>query len=116
MAGTSQSDDHLNANQFDDEGLPGIDENYPPERPWASEDPTFLAGGSETQDDLATRVTREEPEFGGPGERDSVILSGAEGPVDTPDNEPQLLGELGDRDPDAAVSAEDAAMHIEESG
>jgi hypothetical protein len=116
MAGTSQSDDHLNANQFDDEGLPGIDENFPPDRPWAVEDPTLLAGGSEAHDDLATRVTREIPEYGGRAPRDAVILSGADGPVDAADDEPQLIGELGDRDPDAAVSPEDAAMHIEEPG
>ncbi|MFW2381679.1 MAG: hypothetical protein ACN4GZ_07980 [Acidimicrobiales bacterium] len=116
MAGTSQSDDHLNANQFDDEGLPGIDENYPPDHSWAAEDPTFIAGGSETQDDLATRAAREQPEFGGPSDREAVILSGTDGPTDVADEEAQLLGELGDRDPDAAISPEDGAMHIEESG
>lgn len=116
MAGTSQADDHLNANQFDDDGLPGIDENYPPDHAWVSEDPTVSVGGSETQDDLATRVTRENPEFGGRAPRDAVILSGADGPVDAADEEPQLLGELGDRDPDAAISPEDSAMHIEETG
>jgi len=106
--------DRMNANQFDDEGLPGIDKNFPPEHSWGVEDPALVNGGSETMDDLATRVSRENDQI----PTTPVVMAPQSGDPaigDNTDSEKQLLGMEGNPDPDAALSPEEAAMHIEQA-
>ncbi len=109
--------DSLNANQFDDDGLPGIDENYPPEHSWAVEDPALVNGDSETRDDLRTRMSREQPEQPSPPDATvGALISDQGDPQESPgDDNKDATAATGRRDPDAGISAEEAAMHIVET-
>ncbi len=107
----------MNANQFDDEGLPGIDKDFPPENSWGAEDPALL--NSETgQDNLVTRVAREtadEHEGGDAAEVLGLMDPDSGDPAiagDTIDHEAQAVAITGEADPDAGPTAEEAAMHI----
>lgn len=53
----------LDPNGFDDPGLPGLNDTTGV-GPMHSEDPSLLLGGSETRDEIHTRVWREQPEPG----------------------------------------------------
>ncbi len=109
--GYTSTMNNLNANQFDGEGLPGIDEDYPPEHSWAVEDPALVNGGSETPDDLRTRVSRENPDIAPADTTEPAPpLAGTDGV----DDEPQLVADTGMADPDAGSTAEEAAMRIVE--
>ena len=117
---SSQADrptDRMNADQFDDEGLPGIDGQYPPDEAWAVNDPALVSGGSETRDDLRTRVAREQasaverdtetgPALMDPGAGDPAV------PDERVDHESTAVAEVGEGDPDAVVAAEEAALRI----
>lgn len=117
MSSPSDPTDRMNANQFDDEGLPGIDKDFPPENSWGVEDPA-LVNTENAQDNLVTRVAREAAsEHETNIEVDPPILmdqnSGdpaVEG--DVVDDEPQAVATTGRGDPDAGPTAEEAAMHI----
>lgn len=107
----------MNADQFDDEGLPGIDKDFPPENSWGVEDPALL--NSETgQDNLATRVAREKASAHERDDTDEAVVlmepdSGDPAVAgDTVDDEAQAVATTGEGDPDAGPSAEEAAMHI----
>lgn len=113
----SDPSDSMNANQFDDEGLPGIDKDFPPEESWGVEDPALL--NSETgQDNLVTRVAREaasEHARGGDEEALGLMDPDSGDPAvagDTVDDEAQAVASMGESDPDAGPTAEEAAMHI----
>lgn len=101
MRNTGQ--ERLNENQFEDEGLPGIDPNFPPEHSWGSEDQALVNGGSETQDNLVTRLSREVPDAITRTDEDGLVIV---------DGETPMTGTLDDGDPDGGRSAEQAAMHI----
>ena len=101
MRNTGQ--ERLNENQFEDDGLPGIDANFPPEHSWGSEDPALVNGGSETKDNLVTRLSREVP--------DAILRTDDHGLVIV-DGEVPMTGSLDDGDPDGGLSAEQAAMHL----
>ncbi len=113
----SDPSDSLNANQFDEEGLPGIDKDYPPEKSWGAEDPALL--NSDTgQDNLVTRVAREEASerSGRSGDEALGLMDPDSGDPavagDTVDHEAQAVASTGESDPDAGPTAEEAAMHI----
>lgn len=115
----SDPSDRMNANEFDDEGLPGIDKDFPPEKSWGVEDPALL--NSETgQDNLATRVAREAASelTAGPDDEALGLMDPDSGDPavagDTVDHEAQAVATTGERDPDAGPTAEEAAMHIVE--
>lgn len=116
----SKPTESLNANQFEDDGLPGIDKNYPPERPWAVEDPagdpTVVEAGSETRDDLATRRAREQPDIVIPNDPETAPMVSDQGdPQSSPtDDEKQAVAQSGKPDPDAEISPEQRAMHMVE--
>ncbi len=107
MSETGQ--ERLNENQFDDEGLPGIAPDFPPDHSWGVEDPALVNGGSETQDNLVTRLSRENLEHtidgaaGTDGEGMAIVE------IDTP-----MAGISDQGDPDANLSPEQSAMHIVE--
>ncbi|MDH3301176.1 MAG: hypothetical protein OES24_11780 [Acidimicrobiia bacterium] len=113
----SDQSDSMNANQFDDEGLPGIDKDFPPEKSWGAEDPALL--NSETgQDNLVTRVAREaaSEHEAGADEKALGLMDPDSGdpsvPGDTVDHEAQSVATTGESDPDAGPTAEEAAMHV----
>lgn len=112
--------DRMNADEFDDEGLPGIDENYPPEQAWAVNDPALVRGGSETPDDLRTRVAREHASAAdpaaSPADEVPTLMSPSSGDPavegDLVDTEATAVADVGRGDPDAGPAAEEAAVHI----
>lgn len=113
----SDPSDSMNANQFDDEGLPGIDKDFPPEKSWGAEDPALL--NSETgKDNLVTRVARETAsEHVGDATDEALGLMdpGSGDPAlagDTVDHESQAVATTGEGDPDAGPTAEEAAIHV----
>ena len=120
MSTPSDPSDRLNANQFDEEGLPGIDKNYPPDHSWGAEDPSVVntPDGGVAADDLATRVAREAATENDPetDESSPVLMEPDSGDPavagDVVDTESQAVGMIGDDDPDGGLSAEQAAMHI----
>lgn len=119
MSTPSDPSDRMNANQFDDEGLPGIDKDFPPEQSWGVEDPA-LVNNETVRDNLTTRVAREAAsEYERAAEADSeapILMDPDSGDPavagDTVDHEAQSVAMTGDGDPDAAPSAEEAAVHI----
>ncbi len=117
MSTPTDPSDSMNANQFDDEGLPGIDEAFPPENSWGVEDPALL--NSETaQDNLTTRVAREGASAieGAVDAPPPILMEPAAGDPavegDLIDDEAQALAIIGEGDPDAGPTAEQAAMRV----
>ncbi len=109
----------MNANQFDDDGLPGIDKDYPPEHSWGAEDPA-LVNSDDASDNLVTRVARE---AASELEQHDVDVDAAPPLMDPAAGDPAAEGELVDDesqaialsgvgDPDAGPTAEEAAMHV----
>lgn len=111
--------DDLNADQFDDDGLPGIDPNYPPEHAWGAEDPTAVNASANAPDDLETRDARLNPvthhEEPAASEHDDVplLIDDAAPLVDGAiDLEAKAVADEGVGDPDAPIAPEVAAMRI----
>lgn len=110
--------DTMNADQFDDDGLPGIAPNFPPEHAWAAEDPTAVNATANTPDPLVNRMARESPEthYEVESAQDSstpALLDDADAVADgARDSEKQHVADTGRGDPDAPLSAEEAAMRV----
>lgn len=113
--------DTTNANQFDDDGLPGIDPNYPPEHAWAAEDPTAVNATADTPDPLKNRMAREstvthyEVESAQDSPTPAIIDDGGAIADGAQDTEKQHVADTGRGDPDAPLSAEEAALKVVDS-
>ena len=114
------ADEQDQAEQFDafDEDVEGdtgqastgadLDE-MPPDTQWGAE--AYGAGGTETEDSVAGRAARENPDRLAPDEH---VARGLYEPGDDPlggDDEAAMVGEL-DPDAEGRPSAEEAAVHV----
>jgi hypothetical protein len=118
MADTSGMDEQAQAEQFDtfdqaDSSVPDdgsmTQEEMPPDTLWGAE--AYGAGGTETEDAVAQRAARENPDEL-PGEQAQVaaaIYEREDGLAE--DDESQMVGELDNASP-GQLSAEEAAMHV----
>ena len=118
MADTSGTDDQDQAEQFDafdeaDTPAPSGDamtlEEMPPDTLWGAE--AYGAGGTETEDTIAQRAARENPDEGPPADDlvAGAIYEREDGLAE--DDEDQMVGEL-DNAPPGRLTAEEAAMHV----
>jgi hypothetical protein len=87
------------------EGLP----SYPPDRPLGVNTVGVTPVEEDAGESFAERARREEPEVGEPDER-SEVGQLVEPDASSLDDEEELVGE---EEPGAGLSAEEAAMHIE---
>jgi hypothetical protein len=118
MADTSGMDEQTQAEQldpFDEADSPApadgamAQEDMPPDRLWGAE--AYGAGGTETEDTIAQRAARENPDET-PTDQELVaaaIYEREDGLAE--DDEDQMVGELDSASP-GQLSAEEAAMHI----
>lgn len=79
----------------------------PPDKPWGAE--AYGAGGADTQDGVAERAARENPEDRGPGAAGPVSgLTDVDDPFDG-DLTAESIAEVGDEQ--GELTAEESAMH-----
>jgi hypothetical protein len=117
MADTSGMDEQEQAEQFDafdESDSPGAvdggiaQEDMPPDTLWGAE--AYGAGGTETEDTVAQRAARENPDaVPAPEELAGALYEREDGLAD--DDEAQLVGELDNASP-GQLTAEEAAMHV----
>jgi len=81
--------------------------DIPPDKPWGAD--AYGAGGTETEDGVAERAARENPDPPDAPDRPVAALTEVDEPFDE-DIAGQSIAELGDES--GQQSAEEAAMHV----
>ena len=98
-----------------DDGIPALDQDFPPDQPLGVEDPSITGDGSIGRDDAAARDERLEPEMGEPADAPERSDIGGLVEADRVAGRDVEAALVASESPTAEPGAESAALHVEQA-